>query len=288
MIVITAASGQLGRLVIQELLKSVPAEQLVAAVRSPEKVADFANLGVQVRQADYTQPSTLATALTDAEKVLFISSSEVGSRVPQHANVITAAKEAGVKLVAYTSILHADSSPLDLAEEHKQTEALLKESGVPHVLLRNGWYTENYTMGIPTALQYGAMMGCAGDGKIASASRADFAAAAAAVLLLADDQAGKIYELAGDEAYTLSEFAAELSEQSGKQVRYQNMSEEAYAQALQNVGLPAPFAMMLAQSETGASQGGLFDDSKTLSSLTGRPTTPLRESIKTALDPETS
>lgn len=287
MIVITAASGQLGRLVIQELLKSVPAEQLVAAVRSPEKVADFANLGVQVRQIDYTQPDTLATAFTGAEKVLFISSSEVGSRVPQHANVITAAKEAGVKLVAYTSILHAANSPLDLAEEHKQTEALLKESGVPHVLLRNGWYTENYTMGIPTALQYGAMMGCAGDGKIASAPRADFAAAAAAVLL-ADDQAGKIYELAGDEAYTLSEFAAELSEQSGKQVSYQNMSEEAYAQALQNAGLPAPFAMTLAQSETGASQGGLFDDSKTLSNLIGRPTTPLRESIKTALDSATS
>lgn len=283
MIVVTAASGQLGRLVIQELLKSVPADQLVAAVRTPEKVSDFVSLGVQVRQIDYNQPSTLAKAFIDAEKVLLISSSEVGSRVPQHENVITAAKDAGVKLVAYTSILHADNSPLDLAEEHRQTEALLKESGVPYVLLRNGWYTENYTMGIPIAMQYGAMMGCAGDGKIASASRADLAAAAATVLL-ADDQAGKVYELAGNEAYTLNEFAAELSKQSGKQVSYRNMPEEAYAQALQEVGLPAPFAMILAQSETGASQGGLFDDSKTLGKLIGRPSTPLRESIKAALN----
>jgi NAD(P)H dehydrogenase (quinone) len=287
MIVITAASGQLGRLVMQELLKSVPADQLVAAVRSPEKVSDFADQGVQVRQIDYTQPDTLATAFADAEKVLFISSSEIGSRVQQHANVIAAVKEAGVKLVSYTSILRADSSPLNLAEEHKQTEALLKESGVPHVLLRNGWYTENYTAGIPTALRFGGMMGCAGDGKIASATRADYAAAAAAVLL-ADDQAGKVYELAGDEAYTLSEFAAELSQQSGKQIGYQNMPEEAYGQALQNAGLPAPFAILLAQSETGASQGGLFDDSKTLSNLIGRPTTPLREAIKIALVPVTS
>jgi len=287
MIVITAASGQLGRLVIQELLKTVAADQLVAAVRNPEKVADFANLGVQVRQMDYTQPSTLATALIGAEKVLFISSSEVGSRVSQHTNVIAAAKEADVRLVAYTSVLHAASSPLGLAEEHKQTEILLKESGVPYVLLRNGWYTENYTASIPMALQYGVMMGCAGDGKIASATRADFAAGAAAVLL-ANNQAGKVYELAGDEAYTLSEFAAELSRQSGQRVRYQNMTEAAYAEALQNAGVPAPFAMMLAQSETGISQGGLFDGSKTLGNLIRRPTTSLGASIRMALDHATS
>ncbi|MCB0047411.1 MAG: SDR family oxidoreductase [Caldilineaceae bacterium] len=283
MIVVTGASGQLGRLVIRELLKSLPAGQLAAAVRSPEKVADFADLGVHIRKADYTQPDTLATAFSGADKVLFISANEVGRRVSQHANVITAAKEAGVGLVGYVSILHAAGSPLNLAEEHRQTEALLAESGVPHVLLRNGWYTENYTGGIPTALQYGTLMGCAGDGKISSATRADFAAGAAAVMS-ADGQAGKVYELAGDEAYTLSEFAAELSAQAGKQVSYQNLSEDAYAQALQNAGVPAPFAMTLAQSETGASQGGLFDDSKTLSKLIGRPTTPLRESIQAALN----
>jgi NAD(P)H dehydrogenase (quinone) len=282
MIVITAASGQLGQLVVRELLKSVPASKLVAAVRSPQKVSELASLGVQVRQIDYTQPQTLATAFADAEKVLLISSSEVGSRIPQHANVITACKQAGVKLLAYTSILHADSSPLPLATEHQQTEALLKESGVPHVVLRNGWYTENYTAGIPVALEYGVVMGCAGEGKIASATRADCAAAAAAVLL-ADEQAGKVYELAGDTAYTLSEFAAELSKQSGKQVVYQNVSEDEYIQALKSAGLPEYLPELLAESETGASKGGLLDVSKTLSQLIGRPSTPLSESIKTAI-----
>jgi NAD(P)H dehydrogenase (quinone) len=282
MIVITAASGQLGQLVVRELLKSVPANKLVAAVRSPQKVSDLANLGVQVRQIDYTQPHTLATAFADAEKVLLISSSEVGSRIPQHANAIAACKQAGVKLLAYTSILHADNSPLPLAAEHQQTEALLKESGVPHVVLRNGWYTENYTAGIPVALEYGVVMGCAGEGKIALAARADYAAAAAAVLL-ADEQAGKVYELAGDMAYTLSEFAAELSKQSGKQVIYQNVSQAEYTQALQSAGLPEYLPVLLAESETGASKGGLLDLSKTLSQLIGRPSTPLSESIKAAL-----
>ncbi len=282
MIVVTGASGKLGQLILQELLKSVPANELVAAVRSPHKVSDFARLGVQVRQIDYAQPHTLETAFTDAEKVLLISGSEIGSRVPQHANVINACKNAGVKLLAYTSILHADSSPLPLAAEHRQTEILIQESGVPHVILRHGWYTENYTDSIPVALEYGIVMGCAGEGKIASATRADYAAAAAAVLMT-NDQANRVYELAGDEAYTLSEFAVELSRQSSQAVRYQNLAQDDYSHALQNAGLPQSIAVMLAESDTGASKGGLFDGSKTLSQLIGRPSTPLSESIKTTL-----
>jgi NAD(P)H dehydrogenase (quinone) len=282
MIVITGASGMLGQLILKELLKSVPANELVAAVRSPQKVADFASLGVQVRQIDYDRPDTLEAAFTDAEKVLLISGSEVGSRVPQHANVINACKKnADVKLLAYTSLLHADSSPLPLAAEHQQTEILLQESGLPHVILRHGWYTENYTAAIAAALEYGVLMGCAGEGKIASATRADYAAAAA--VLLTSDRTDNVYELAGDEAYTLSEFAAELSRQSGKTVQYQNLSQDDYSRALQNAGLPQPIALMLAESDTGASKGGLFDDSKTLSQLIGRPSTPLSESIKAAL-----
>jgi NAD(P)H dehydrogenase (quinone) len=282
MIVITGASGMLGQLILKELLKSVPANELVAAVRSPQKVADFASLGVQVRQIDYDRPDTLEAAFTDAEKVLLISGSEVGSRVPQHANVINACKKnADVKLLAYTSLLHADSSPLPLAAEHQQTEILLQESGLPHVILRHGWYTENYTAAIAAALEYGVLMGCAGEGKIASATRADYAAAAA--VLLTSDRTDNVYELAGDEAYTLSEFAAELSRQSGKTVQYQNLPQDDYSQALQDAGLPQPLAVMLAESDTGASKGGLFDDSKTLSQLIGRPSTPLSESIKAAL-----
>lgn len=282
MIAITGASGQLGRLVVAELLKSVPASTLVVAVRSPEKVADLSALGVQVREADYDKPDTLEKAFAGVEKLLLISANEVGKRAPQHANVIAAAKKAGVPFMAYTSILHADTTPRPLAREHKQTEAMLAESGIPHAILRNGWYTENYAASIPAALQYGVVLGSAGNGRISSAARADYAAAAAAVML-GGDQAGKIYELAGDHAYTLTEFAAEIERQSGKPVAYQNMSEADFAQALLGAGLPDWLATLLAESDTGASKGGLFDDSHTLSRLIGRPTTPLADVIRASL-----
>jgi len=282
MIVVTGASGQLGRLVIQELLALVPASQIVAAVRKPESVADLAAKGVQVRQADYTQPATLDAAFKGADKVLLISSSEVGQRTPQHRNVIEAAQRAGVGLLAYTSLLHADTSPLALAAEHQATEALLKASGLPHVLLRNSWYTENYLASIQPALQHGAFIGSAGEGRIASAARADYAAAAAAVLTR-DNQAGQVYELAGDDAYTLAELAAEISRQTGKTVPYVNLPEAEYKGALVGAGLPEPFAALLADSDVGASKGALYDESRQLSSLIGRPTTPLATLVAAAL-----
>jgi NAD(P)H dehydrogenase (quinone) len=206
----------------------------------------------------------------------------VGQRATQHQNVINAAKAAGVKFIAYTSLLHADTSPLGLHVEHVETEKALAESGVPYALLRNGWYTENYLASAPPALEHGVFIGAAGEGKIASATRADYAAAAAKVVS-EDGHAGNVYELAGDSAWTLSELAAELSKQSGKPVAYQNLSEADFAAALKGVGLPAGLADMLADSDTGASKGGLFDDSRTLSKLIGRPTTTLAESVKSIL-----
>ena len=282
MIVITGASGQLGRLVIDELLKTVPAGEIVAAVRSPAKVDDLAARGVQVRQADYTQPATLDAAFKGADKLLLISSSELGQRAVQHRAVIDAAQGAGVKLVAYTSVLHADRSPLGLAAEHRETEALLAASDLPHVLLRNGWYTENYAASIPSALTHGAVLGSAGAGRIASAARADYAAAAAKVLT-SENQAGRIYELAGDDAYTLADFAAEIARQSGKAIIYKDMPEAEYKAILISAGLPEGLADLLADSDVGASQGGLFDDSRQLSQLIGRPTTPLATSVAVAL-----
>jgi len=282
MIVITGASGQLGRLVIDKLLKTVPAGEIVAAVRTPAKVADLAARGVQVRQADYTQPATLDSAFKGADKLLLISSSELGQRAAQHRAVIEAAKRAAVKLVAYTSVLHADRSPLGLAGEHRETEALLAASGLPYVLLRNGWYSENYAASIPSALAHGAVLGSAGAGRIASAARADYAAAAAAVLTRAD-QSGRIYELAGDDAYTLADFAAEIARQSGKAIVYKNLPEAEYKAILIGAGLPAGLADLLADSDVGASKGGLFDDSRQLSQLIGRPTTPLATSVAAAL-----
>ena len=278
MIAITGATGQLGQHVIENLLKTVPASQIVAIVRNPAKAAALSQQGITVRQADYTDEAAFTTALQGIDKLLLISSSEVGQRTPQHRNVINAAKSARVKFIAYTSLLHADTSPLGLADEHVATEKMLAESGLDYALLRNGWYSENYLASAPAALEHGVFIGAAGEGKIAAATRADYAAAAARVIS-EEGHAGKIYELAGDEGWTLSQLAAELAQQSGKKVVYQNLSEADFAAALKGFGLPAGLAEMLADSDIGASKGGLFDDSHTLSTLIGRPTTSLADSI---------
>ncbi|MDM2905548.1 SDR family oxidoreductase [Citrobacter sp. Cpo015] len=279
MIAITGATGQLGQHVIESLLKTVPASQIVAIVRNPAKATALSQQGITVRQADYSDEAAFTTALQGIDKLLLISSSEVGQRAPQHRNVINAAKAEHVKFIAYTSLLHADTSPLGLADEHVATEKMLAESGIAYALLRNGWYTENYLASAPAALEHGVFIGAAGEGKIASATRADYAAAAARVIS-EDGHAGKTYELAGDAGWTLSQLAAELAKQSGKKVVYQNLSEADFAAALKGVGLPAGLADMLADSDTGASKGGLFDDSHTLSKLIGRPTTSLADSVK--------
>lgn len=282
MIAITGATGQLGRLVISSLLKKIPADDIVAIVRSVEKAKDISALGVNVRQADYNQPASWDAALQGAEKVLLISSSEIGQRVQQHRAVIDAAQRVGVKLLAYTSVLHADTSVLGLADEHRETEAAINASGVPFTLLRNGWYTENYAMGIGAALSLGAVYGCGSDGRISSASRADYAGAAA-VVLTSDGQAGKVYELAGDTSYTLSEFAAEISQQSGKSIPYINLPEAEYKKALLGAGLPESLAELLANSDTGVSKGALFDNGQQLSGLIGRPTSPWQVAVRDAL-----
>ncbi|HIF0875683.1 TPA: NAD(P)H:quinone oxidoreductase [Escherichia coli] len=278
MIAITGATGQLGHYVIESLMKTVPTSQIVAIVRNPAKAQALTAQGITVRQADYGDEAALTSALQGVEKLLLISSSEVGQRAPQHRNVINAAKAAGVKFIAYTSLLHADKSPLGLADEHIETEKMLADSGIVYTLLRNGWYSENYLASAPAALKHGVFIGAAGDGKIASATRADYAAAAARVISEAGHE-GKVYELAGDSAWTLTQLAAELTKQSGKQVTYQNLSEADFAAALKSVGLPDGLADMLADSDVGASKGGLFDNSKTLSKLIGRPTTTLAESV---------
>ncbi|MFW5401589.1 SDR family oxidoreductase [Yersinia sp. 1252 StPb PI] len=282
MIAVTGATGQLGRLVINALLKKVPASEIIAAVRTPDKAHELAALGVQIRKADYSQPATLDTAFQGVDKLLLISSSEVGQRIAQHSAVIAAAKRAGVKLLAYTSLLHADKSPLGLGEEHRATEALLRESGLPVVLLRNGWYTENYAASIAPALAHGAFIGAVAEGRIASAAREDYAEAAA-VVLTQENQAGKVYELAGDDIYTLAEFSAEIARQSGKAVVYHDLSEADFKQALLDAGLPDVFASLLADSDAGAAKGGLFDDSHTLRKLIGRPTTPYADVIAATL-----
>jgi NAD(P)H dehydrogenase (quinone) len=281
-IAVTGASGQLGRLVIEQLKRRTAASNIVALVRNVAKAAD---LGVPARTADYTQPATLDTALAGVETLLLISGNELGQRAAQHANVITAAQKAGVKRMVYTSLLHADTSPLNLAPEHRQTEADLKASGITYTLLRNGWYTENYTGSITPALAHNAFYGSAGDGKISSATRADYAEAAAVVLTMPGHE-GKVYELAGDEAWTLSDLAAEISRQTGKAIPYVDIPEADYAAALKQAGLPEGFADAIASWDVAASHGALFDNSGMLFRLIGRATTSLSQSVRQALNPE--
>ena len=282
MIIVTGATGQLGRLVIASLLKTTPAAQIVAAVRDVAKAADLAAQGVQVRRADYNDAASLDSAFAGATKVLLISSSEVGRRVPQHRAVIDAAARAKVGLFAYTSVLRADSSQLGLAAEHRETEALIRASGLAYSLLRNGWYVENYTAGLGGALEHGALAGAAGEGRIAAAARADYADAAAAVLSSAGP-VEQVYELAGDTAFTLADLAAELSRQSGKQVPFHNLPQEEYRAMLIGVGLPAPVAELIADSDAAAAKGALDDGGRALSKLIGRPTITLADAVKAAL-----
>ena len=278
-IAITGATGQLGRLVVSKLKQKVSPENIVALVRSPQKAAD---LGVEARECDYNLPESLDSALDGINTLLLISGSEVGKRATQHSNVIEAAKKAGVQWIVYTSQLHADTSSLSLAVEHRATEAALQEASIPFTLLRNGWYTENYTGSIPGAIAGGAFLGSAGEGKISAAARADFADAAVVVLTSAGHK-GKIYELAGDEFFTLSDLAAEISRQTGKDIPYKNLPETDYAALLTSFGLPEGLAQAIAGWDVAASNGALLDEGRQLSALIGRPTTPLSEVVATAL-----
>lgn len=277
-VAITGATGQLGRLTIAKLKKLLPASEIVALARAPEK----ADLGVETRAFDYDRPEALAPALTGVEKLLLISSNEIGKRGGQHSAVIAAAKAAGVREIVYTSLLHADRSPLSLAGEHVETERALAASGIAHTILRNGWYSENYTGSIAPALAHGAFVGAAGQGRISGAARADYAEAAA-VVLAGQGHAGKVYELAGDSAWTLADLAAEISAQTGRDIPYVDLSEADYAAALVGAGLPEGLAAAIASWDVGASQGALYDESRALSALIGRPTTPLADVVRAAL-----
>lgn len=282
MIAITAATGHLGQLVVDQLLAKVPASQVIAVVRNPAKASALAARGVVVRQASYTDSAALQHAFAGVEKLLLISGNEFGQRATQHRTVIEAAKRAGVKLIVYTSLLRADTTPLSLGPEHAETEAALAASGVSYIILRNGWYHDNYTGSIKPALAHGAYVGSSGTGRISSAARADYAAAAV-VALTGGAKTNHTYELAGDTSYTLAELAAEISRQTGKNIPYHNLPEAAYADVLRGAGVPEPYASGLASWGTGASQGALFDEGHQLSALIGRPTTPLREAVRAAL-----
>lgn len=277
---VTGATGQLGKLVVEQLKKKVGKENVVALVRNPEKAKD---LGVETRPFDYNNSEGLDVQLKDIERLLLISSNEIGKRARHHKNVIEATKNAGVKWLVYTSVLHADSTTLNLAGEHLETEKMLKNSGVNYTILRNGWYTENYTGSIGGALAGGAFIGSGGSGKISSAARVDFAEAAATVIS-DESYKGKVYELAGDNAYTLADLAAEISKQTGKTIPYRDLPETEYAKILESFDIQKGFAQAIASWDVSVSKGDLYDNSMQLSKIIGRPTTSMAESVRLVLN----
>ncbi|MEU6825204.1 SDR family oxidoreductase [Streptomyces atriruber] len=282
-IVVTGATGNLGRLVIEGLLAArVPAGDIAAVVRDKGKAADLAERGIELRIADYSAPETLNGVFAAGDRVLMISGSEVGQRVPQHRAVIDAARAAGVSLLAYTGILGGPAADFELATEHKATEQLIVDSGLPHTFLRNGWYHENYTEHLAPVLAHGAVVASAGEGRVASASRADYAAAAVAVLT-GEGHEGKVYELSGDVAWSFAEYAAEIAAQTGKDISYADVPAEQHLAVLTGAGVPEPMAAVLVDVDAAVARGRLAGTSGDLARLIGRPTTPISEAVAAAL-----
>lgn len=278
-IAVTGATGHLGRLVIADLLEhGVAPGEITAVVRDPDKAADLAAGGVRVRVADYDRPETLKDAFAEGDRVLLISGNDVGRRIPQHTAVVEAAARAGVAQLAYTGILGGPAADFTLGDEHRATEELILSSGVPYTFLRNGWYTEVYTANLPAVLEHGVVIGNAGEGRVASASRADYAAAAA-VVLTGEGHDSRAYELSGDTAWSFAEYAATVAELSGQPVTYQNISGAERQEILTGVGVPAAFAAVLVDVDEAIGRGRLAGTTGELSQLTGRPTTPLRETV---------
>ena len=281
--VITGATGQLGRLVVEALLRrNVAADQIIATGRGTSRIIDLADRGVLVRRIDYDDPGSMRDLFAGASRVLLVSGSEFGRRVDQHRNVIDAAKNSGVGLLAYTSIANAGRSGIALAADHQATEKALDESGLPFTLLRNGWYLENYTAQVADYLEHGVVLGSAGDGKVSAATRADYAEAAAAVLV-SGDHTGKIYEFGGDEAFGYADLAGAVAQAAGRPIRYRDLRFDEYVGALVGAGLPDAYAAALADSDLGIARGELLVSTGDLSRLIGRPTTSMPDAIGSAV-----
>ena len=281
-IAITGATGQLGNLVIEQLLQLTTAQNIVALVRNVNKAEHFKAQGIELREFDYDRPETLVPALLGIDKLLLISANEIGRRTPQHQAVIDAAKVAGVPYLAYTSLLRADTSPLGLAQEHRETEKLIQDSGITYTFLRNNWYSENHLAGVAHTIEIGTLFGAAQDGRISSASRIDYAEAAAKVLTSTGHE-NKTYELAGSESFSLSDLATFIGQAVNKDIIYQNLSAEEYTQGLTQAGLPAGLVDVIVDADIQTIQGAMYSDSKDLEQLIGRKTTNIQDAIKAAL-----
>jgi NAD(P)H dehydrogenase (quinone) len=281
-IAVTGATGELGRIVTRLLLERHPAIHVVALVRDLAKAEALADLGAELRSFDYDRPETLRGALEGVDKLLLISGNAVGERERQHRAVIEAARRAAVGLIAYTSVLRASETSLPIAAEHKATETILRDTAIPHVLLRHGWYLENYIFRVKVAAESGSLVHCAGDGRISGAARRDYAEAAVAILTSPENQAGKVYELAGSANFTFADMATETQRVIGKPVAAIDLPKPEFEAAMVEIGLPPFVAALIAKSDYGAREGGLFDDSRTLERVIGREPTLLQQIVDSA------
>ena len=283
-IAVTGATGPFGRAALQHLLdRGVPPADLVAVVRTPAKAADLAARGVDVREADYDRPETLAAAFAGVDRLLFVSGNAVGQRVRQHRNVVDAAVGAGVGFVVYTSIPKADTTAMRLAAEHRATEEAIRASGVPFAFLRNAWYLDLYVDTLPRTLAHG-LAGSAGDGRISGALRDEYAEAAATVVREGPEaHAGAVYEFGGDEAFSMPDLAAAVTEATGTPVAYRDLPPDAYAAVLTGAGLPEPAAAIYADADVAISKGDLHVTTGDLHRLLGRPPTTLHDALARAV-----
>lgn len=282
-ILVTGATGHLGRLVVDELLdRGVAGGDIIATGRAVDTIGQLADRGIEVRRADFADADSLTSAFAGVETLLLVSTTTVGERAANHRRAIDAANAAGVSRIVYTSAINADSASMRLAEEHRETERYLTATGDGHTILRNGWYVENYTDQLPMMRKFGAVMGAAKDGRVSAASRADYAAAAA-VALLGDAHGGRVYDLGGDEAFTLTELAAALSQVTGDKIVYSDLQVDQFAGALREAGLPADLADVLADADAGLARGELYTTSTDLRDLIGRPTTSIGDAAAAAL-----
>lgn len=279
-IVVTGATGPLGRLIVEHLLgRGVAAADITAAGRNPSRLAELAATGVNTATIDYNDPASLTAAFAGADRLMLVSGSEVGQRVSQHTNAISAAVAAGVGRIVYTSVLAATTTALILAPEHKATEEALRASGLPFTILRNGWYTENYDAALEQARATGVYLASAGDGRMASASRTDFAEAAA-VVLTTPGHDNAVYELAGDVAWTGADMAAALAEVVGRPVAFSSVSAAEHTAILTEAGLDGGTVGFVVGIDSNIQDGLLAGGSTELATLIGRPTTPLVDGLR--------
>ena len=280
---VTGATGKFGTKVVETLLKTVPASQLAVSVRKPEKAEGLRARGVEVRQGDFDHPQSLDSAFAGIDRLLIISADgDNETRIRQHRDAVAAAERAGVKFIAYTSLVNATESKNLFAPTHQATEEAILKTGIPYSFLRNNWYLENEIPGIQGVLAGAPWVTSAGDGRVGWALQQDYAEAAATVLS-GNGHENKIYELSG-KSLTQEEFVSLLGSVLGKEVTVQQVDDTTYADIMKNAGIPDFVIPILVDIQKSIREGTLDFESNDFEKVLGRPATPIKEALTQILN----